>query len=149
MHQRVGRTLAALFVAGALVAACGSASTNKPAKVEAVAVEKIEGGDLERLTLSAKAAERLGVETGSVDTHPAGGTGLTSVPYSSVVYDRDGLTWAYTSPTDLVFVRQEITVDRIDGDRAILTSGPAVGTRVVTVGAAELWGVETGVGGGH
>ena len=32
----------------------------------------------------------------------------------------------------------------IDGERAILTKGPAAGTAVVTLGATELWGVEYG-----
>ena len=44
----------------------------------------------------------------------------------------------------LVFERADITVDRIDGERAILAKGPAPGTAVVTVGATELWGVEYG-----
>jgi len=48
-----------------------------------------------------------------------------------------------------VFVRHAITVDRIEADRAVLSAGPPIGTLVVTVGVAELWGIETGVGGGH
>jgi hypothetical protein len=46
-------------------------------------------------------------------------------------------------------VRSAIDVASIEGDRALLTSGPPVGTTVVTVGVAELYGAETGVGGGH
>jgi hypothetical protein len=65
------------------------------------------------------------------------------------VYDKNGATWAYTNPESLVFVRAAITIDRITEDVAILSSGPPVGMAVVTVGTAELWGVETGVGGGH
>jgi hypothetical protein len=45
-------------------------------------------------------------------------------------------------------VRQRVGVARIDGDLAILGSGPAPGTAVVTVGVAELLGTELGVGGG-
>ena len=33
---------------------------------------------------------------------------------------------------------------RVVGDTAVLAYGPAPGTRVVTAGAAELWGTETG-----
>jgi hypothetical protein len=43
-----------------------------------------------------------------------------------------------------VFQRADITVDRIEGERAILAKGPAPGTAVVTIGATELWGVEYG-----
>jgi multidrug efflux system membrane fusion protein len=43
-------------------------------------------------------------------------------------------------------VRERITVDDIEDGRAVLTDGPAVGTAVVSVGAAELYGTEFGVG---
>jgi len=45
-----------------------------------------------------------------------------------------------------VFVRTQVRVDRIDGDVALLLDGPPSGTSVVTVGLAELFGAETGVG---
>ena len=66
------------------------------------------------------------------------------VPTSSVLYDAKGKTWVYTSPEPRVFVRHAITVDHIDGDRVVLSDGPAPGTAVVTVGAAELLGTEYG-----
>jgi hypothetical protein len=39
-----------------------------------------------------------------------------------------------------------VAVEDISGATAILARGPAVGARVVTDGAAELFGVEFGVG---
>lgn len=148
MQLRIGRTLAVLVVA-AVVVACGQPTSVTTPKLEAVVVEKIEGSDLQRLSLSARAAERLGVQTTPVGASPTGGTGGRAVPYSAIIYDADGATWTYTSPETLVFLRHEVVVDHISDDTAILTSGPEIGTLVVTVGAAELWGVETGVGGGH
>jgi hypothetical protein len=68
------------------------------------------------------------------------------IPYSALIYDLDGSTWIYVSPKPLVFVRQPVTVDFIEGDRAILSDGPQVGETVVTVGVAELYGADTGVG---
>ena len=65
-----------------------------------------------------------------------------TIPYSAVIYDADGGTWAYTTSEHLTFVRDEIKVERIDGDTAYLSDGPAAGTEVVTVGAAELVGLE-------
>ncbi len=67
------------------------------------------------------------------------------VPYSSVLYDVRGNTWVYINPKPLVFVRHAITVDFIEGDNAVLTDGPAIGTKVVSVGAPELYGAETGI----
>lgn len=68
------------------------------------------------------------------------------VSYSAVVYDVHGDAWVYTNPESLSFVRQPITVDYIEGDRAVLLDGPPAGTAIVTVGAAELLGTELGVG---
>ena len=45
-----------------------------------------------------------------------------------------------------MYLREPIEIDRIDGDNAVLTTGPEAGTPVVTVGASELWGFEHGVG---
>jgi hypothetical protein len=112
-----------------------------------VQVEKNDASGLSRLTLSTKAADRLGIATAAVAEGSSGSR--TVVPYSAIVYDKTGATWAYTNPEGLVYLRAAITVERIAEDLAILTSGPPVGTAVVTIGAAELWGVETGVGGGH
>jgi multidrug efflux pump subunit AcrA (membrane-fusion protein) len=77
-----------------------------------------------------------------------GGPRLT-VPYSALLYDLDGTAWVYVSPEPLSFQRHEVVVDRIEGDIAVLSSGPPVGTEVVKTGATELFGVESGVGGGH
>ena len=68
------------------------------------------------------------------------------VPYTAVLYDSKGKTWVYTNPEPLVFIRQPIEIDTIIDDQAILASGPPAGTAVVTVGGAELYGTEFGVG---
>ena len=72
-----------------------------------------------------------------------------SVPYAAIVYDAQGKTWTYVNEQPLVYKRAEITVDDISGDTARLSAGPPAGTQVVTTGAAELYGAEIGVGGGH
>jgi hypothetical protein len=68
------------------------------------------------------------------------------IPYAAVVYDLQGATWVYVSPEPLVFHRAPVTIDFIQGDLAILSDGPAVGTEVAIVGVAELYGADTGVG---
>lgn len=119
----------------------------------AVVVEPVEGTALHRVTLSARAAERLGIETAVMGQGAAAGvTALagtsarmparTVVPYSAVLYDARGDTWVFTSPEALVFVRQRVSVDRIEGDRVVLTDGPPDGTTIVTVGGAELLAAE-------
>lgn len=69
-----------------------------------------------------------------------------TVPYQAVLYDDRGAAWVYTSPEPLVFVRARVQVDHIEGQTAVLADGPRAGTNVVTVGVAELYGAEVGVG---
>jgi hypothetical protein len=139
------RVLIGAMVAGLLLAGCSEGPASPPE--EAIHIEELESG-LKRLTLSADAAERLGVETAAVEDRGA----QKVVPYAAVIYDADGATWAYVAVEPLSFQRASIVVESIPsrpGDEAILTDGPPAGTPVVIVGAAELFGAETGVGGGH
>jgi hypothetical protein len=134
----------AAIVIGLGTSACGkssgfdseAASDEGPAQVEA-----IKGSDVAQVRLSAKAAQRLGIETAAIRSEPRGKV----IPYAAVLYDADGHAFAYTSPKRLVYVRHPIEVRRIDGHAAILSKGPPSGTAVVTVGAAELLGAEYGV----
>ena len=139
---------ATVAIAGAgllALAGCGGSSDTSSSS-EPARVEHVEGTDLSRVILSAEAAERLDIRTEPVRRSAAG----TVIPYSAVFYETDGETWAYVSPEPLTFVREKIVVDRIDGDSAHLSSGPAPGTKVATVGVAELFGAESGLdGGGH
>jgi hypothetical protein len=64
------------------------------------------------------------------------------VPYSAIYYDPRGDAWVYVNIQPLVFERRRVVVERIGGDLAALSNGPAVGSAVVTVGAALLYGAE-------
>ena len=136
--------LVVLVIAVLPLAACSRepahASTVKPAVVEA-----IEGSEFKLVKLTEKAVERVDVQTAPVREEAVNGATRLVVPYAAVIYGLKGETWAYTNPEPLVFVRQAINIDFIDGDRAVLLEGPAVGTQVVTVGGALLYGAETGV----
>jgi hypothetical protein len=143
------------IVAGLYLSACQRA-TSETTKIEPARVEHIEGTDLSRIILTPKAAERLGIATAQVQEMGSAvlrsvqltrsGSAVKVVPYAAVLYDAHGDTWVYTSPEPLVFIRHRITVDHIEGDVAVLSDGPAVGTAVVTFGAAELFGTEFEVG---
>ena len=137
--RRANRATAlCLLLLGLCLSGCGG-SSDSAAPVDPAKLTKLAGGGI-RITLTTDAAKRIDVKTS-----PAEDDGEhTVIPYAAVLYDPDGTTWTYTSPKPLVYVRADITVDRIDGERAILATGPAPGTAVVTVGATELWGVEYG-----
>jgi hypothetical protein len=124
-----------------LIPACKAAQEETSAESEPMTVEPIEGTDFSRVILTADGAERVGLET----TEVAAEEGETIVPAAAVWIDVNGDEWVYTEPDPLVFVRAAISVDRYDGDVAVLSDGPSVGTDVVSVGVAELIGSEFGI----
>jgi len=141
--QHMKRSLVVILsiLAVLLLAACGG--SDESAKVEPALVEAIEGSEFNRVTLTERAAERLGIETTLVQ---ADGDQQSVVPYSAVIYGLNGETWTYTNPEPLTFIRHPITVDRIEGGQAFLLDGPPVDTAIVIVGAQLLFGTDTGVG---
>ena len=68
------------------------------------------------------------------------------VPFSAILYDTFGGTWVYENPAPDTFVRRRVEVKNVVHDEAVITRGLAVGSPVVSVGAAELFGTEFGVG---
>ena len=131
-----------LIAAGASLSACGEASSgydyetashHEPAKLE-----PIEGTDVQRVIFDAEGAKRAGIQTAAVRQNGQ----ETVIPYSAVIYDTEGNEYAYTAPEPLTFVRQEIEIDHMDGDSAVLSDGPSAGTKVVTVGTALVYGTE-------
>ncbi len=141
--------LAAAVAVAASLTACADPPEPAAKKKEPVTVEKIAGTDLSKLILEAQAAERIGVELEPVGALPGAAEGdpeRPTVPYGAVLYDAKGATFVYTNTEPLTFVRHPIIVDVIQGPTAMLNAGPPTGTPVVTVGGAELLGIEFGVG---
>ncbi len=144
MQHRNRWMIVVLIITALQLAACAQTPV-KAEKIPPAKVETIEGSDFKRVVLTEKAAERLDLQTASVSEEQVDGTQRLVVPYAAVIYGLQGETWVYTNPEPLAFVRHPISVDYIEGDLAVLVDGPPVGTEVVTVGVAELYGVETGV----
>jgi multidrug efflux pump subunit AcrA (membrane-fusion protein) len=105
---------------------------------EPAKLEPMPETDVQRVKFTAKGAEQVGVETAKIGQEGQGKV----IPYAAVIYDPHGKTFTYTSPEPLTYVRQEIEIDHIDGDRVVISDGPPAGTEVVTVGAAEVYGTE-------
>ena len=144
-------TAGLMAVAAAILTGCGS---DAPAEVPPATVTQIAGSQVARLQLTGQAIQRLGITTQPVREAPAAKgkvlarTGTRKViPYSAVVYDTDGSTWTYVNTAARTYVRQPITIAAIQGNVAVLSAGPPVGTKVVTVGAAELLGTEYDISG--
>lgn len=137
-------TAAVWVVPALLVSSCAGAvaADSYVIEHEPSSIETIHGSDLVRVIVTERAAERLDVQTTRVEQTAEG----LVVPSAAVFVDPEGVWWVYTNPEPLVFVRHEVGLEREDGGRAFLSSGPPAGTEVVTVGVAELYGVEDEIG---
>ena len=142
MHRHRPAQLLLTVALGLVLSGCGQ-SVLEATSPPGFAVEPIDGSQVKRVILSEDTADRLGIETARVVKDPSG---RFRVPAAAVYYDPNGATWVYTNPEARVYVRVPIKVDTIKAGVAELSEGPAPDTRVVTVGVAELFGTETGVG---
>jgi uncharacterized protein YcfL len=128
-----------VFVSGSSSdTAAGTATKSQPYEIG----EKNAETGIASVTLTEKAAERTGIETAAVED---GSAGTLAVPYSAIWYDAKGGSFVYVVTAPLSYVRAPITVEGVEGDQAILSAGPEAGTEIVTQGAAELYGAETGL----
>jgi len=139
--MRAGRRwiVPVVLVGGLALSACSKspeAAPEAPAKVDQIL---FAGARHQGVRLTERAAERLGIQTAPVQAAPGG---RLVIPVAAVEYNNDGTAFTYTSPGSLAYVQQPITIDAVTGDQAVLSAGPSVGTPVVTVGSAELLGVE-------
>lgn len=117
-----------------------SADGYRPANVAAASQSAVK-----QVTFTAEAARRVGLRT---ETAVASGP-HTVISYAALLYDGKGVTWVYTTPAPLTFLRAKVVVDRIEGDRVLLSHGLRAGTDVVTVGATEVYGAELYIAGSH
>jgi RND family efflux transporter MFP subunit len=76
----------------------------------------------------------------------AGTTVALVVPKAALLHDAYGGTWVYVARAPHQFTRHRVAVADVTGDVAVLSRGPQPGARVVTDGAAELFGTEFGTG---
>jgi hypothetical protein len=128
-----------LAIAAPPLAGCTEVETETATGYEPSTLEPVKGNDdLQRVTFTAEGAKRVDLQTAAVRRSGA----QKVVPYAALIYDPEGKTYVYTSPKPLEYLRAEVKVDRIEGDRVLLSRGPPAGTRVVTVGAAEVYGTE-------
>lgn len=83
--------------------------------------------------------QRLGVSVPLADARES-----LTVPWGAVVYDIHGGTWVYEQVDSHRYARRRVVVGYTVGRDAVLASGPAAGSMIVTAGAQELFGAETG-----
>lgn len=133
-----------LIILGLLLAVASTACRSDDAvELEPPASKvPIEGTDLYRLTLTPEAVQRLDIQTTDVIENG----NQFSVDSDALIVDTSGVFWVYVNPEPNIYERVELeSVREVDGE-AVFRAGPEPGMPVVFVGAAELYGEETGVG---
>jgi hypothetical protein len=147
--RNVQSTLITMILIALPLSGCEREATASPNPSPATLEESGQPG-IKRVRLTARAAERLGIETAQVReeavTIADDSVQRKVIPYGAIIYDTKGQTWTFTNPEPLVFLRQSVIVERIAGNKVVLTEGPPAGTAVVTVGSAELMGAESKYG---
>lgn len=137
--RRTAIPIGLLVLGTVALSGCGPVSSaESEAKVEYTLTE-VKGSDHPIVTLTKKGADQIGLKTEEIK---AAGADL-AVPYAAVLYDaHGGQPYVFAQEKGLSFRRHDITVTRVEGDTAISSSGPPVGTAVVTVGTPQVHGAE-------
>lgn len=136
-------TVAAFTACLATPCASALAAETPVKKIMPARVEATNDAKIMKVTLTPKAAERLGIVIDEVRADPSG---RLIVPYASVLYDLTGKTWVYISADPLTFARGAVVIDTIKGDNVYLTDGPPAGTKVLAAGVPQVFGTEVKVG---
>jgi hypothetical protein len=145
---RTARRVAAIAarlgaVLATVVASAGCSRQTAEGQPQPPAVlDPVPGVTMPVVKLSEPAYRAVRIKSVPTQAAPGG----VVIPTTAVIYSPDGAAWTYVVLAPRSFTRQSIVIDRITGTDAFLSSGPAVGTPVVTIGAPELLGTEYGVG---
>jgi multidrug efflux pump subunit AcrA (membrane-fusion protein) len=75
-----------------------------------------------------------------------GETESSVVPAAAVLYDIRGGKWVYENTGPQTFTGRRVEIRFVSHGDAVLARGPKPGVKVVTAGAAELFGTEFGIG---
>ncbi len=119
----------------------------KYVKIQPAKIETHSDGKVPLITLTPEAEKRLGIVVVQMEPHPPiHAKNAYSLPVSSILYDERGRNWVYLRQDEHTYSRLEVDLLEVDGKSALISSQPNRDAWVVSVGAAELLGTESGVG---
>ena len=97
--------------------------------------------EVDNAELKLRPGQRIGVKLPTSKTESS-----LIVPNAAILLDIYGGAWVYAMTGERQYTRKRVSLQFVDADKAMLASGPPVGTQVVVDGAAELFGTEFGAG---
>lgn len=126
-----------------VVGGCSEVNAASTTHYIPAALSTVAGSDgVKQVTFTREAAGRIRLRTAPVRAD----RGMLVLPSEAVIYDPTGRSWVYTAASPLTFVRAQLSIATGNARDTWVTSGPPVGTEVVTTGAAEVYGAEFEVG---
>ena len=143
MNRHVAAAVAATVLTAVTAAGCAAVKSSTKPGYEPVHLETPSSTTEPKIVkFTEEAARRVGVATEVVRA----ADGRLVVPSMSLIFEKSGQVLVFQSTDPLTYHRVPVVLVKDDGTKAQLSSGPAVGSRVVTVGANQVWGAEQGVG---
>ncbi len=135
----IDRKVAAAVVAVLLAvapAACKQAEAIEQEHYEASKITPAkDGSGHPTVTLTKLGAEQISLKTVPIEKN--------RIPYAAILYDaKAGQPYVFVNTKGLSFHREDVTVEKVDGDMVDLSDGPPNGTPVVTVGVPQIHGAE-------
>lgn len=140
-------TLGKVFVCAAFLSAgCSTKQDSHGEKAKPATVTKpapgVTGPAI--IELMPEAKSRLGIESLEF---VADRDGNRFIPVSALLYDNEGIPWIYVESPIFTFHREKIELLKTRGNGILIHVQAETPLRkIVTVGAAELSGIESGVG---
>src|SRR5262245_34405475 len=114
MTQKHAWIIASLLAACLPLAGCAKNEKAEEALESPAKIERPNGEDAPaKITLDKEAAERIDLKTATIEEIEAKGAKLKTMPYSALLYDKEGETWAYAIPAEDTYTREKLKVDRI------------------------------------
>src|SRR5262245_57552818 len=105
-------SFAVVALLGTILLATGCNREQVAEKHHPAKAEETDQKGIFKITLEAKAAERIGLETTALREEMVTVSGKSAarkvIPYGALMYDTKGASWTYTNPEPLVFIRKPV-----------------------------------------
>jgi hypothetical protein len=139
MNYIIFSTFIAILVFNACVGHKSSRTKIQPSEVFKAA----DPSKSATIQLTSEAKNRLEIMS---QAFPRGKDAKQAVPISALLYDTAGFAWFFVEDSVLRFHREKVRVLKTENNRILVESTFDASLPVVIQGAAELNGIESGVG---
>jgi hypothetical protein len=131
------------FIAVLLLNACTDHKSSRTKIQPSEVLKATDPSKSATILLASEAKNRLEINS---QAFPRGKDGKQAVPISALLYDTSGFAWFFVEDSPLKFHREKVRVLKTENNQILVESSFDALLPVVIQGAAELNGIESGVG---